>query len=151
MDPMISDAVALQPDTTLQPNRGQLKHGNPGGDPSSSPRCGDRNRRGEPCGSPAMWSQRSGSYTRCWRHGSSGPKTAEGLERSRRARWKHGRYSAEHKQRRRDWRAFLREDRAELLELQRMLRARRKANGNGTVPGYSSPLLVIGPCSSSSG
>jgi hypothetical protein len=26
---------------------------------------------------------------------STGPRTAEGLERSRRARWKHGQYSAE--------------------------------------------------------
>ncbi len=150
MDPMVSDAVALHGVTALHPNRGQLKHGNRGGDPSSSPRCGARNRSGAPCGSPAMWSQRSGSYTRCWRHGgrSSGPKTAAGLERSKRARWKHGLYSAEHKQRRRELRAFLCEERAELLELQRMLRAQRKANGNGTVVGYSSPLLVIGACSS---
>jgi hypothetical protein len=92
MDPMTSDAVALQSVTALHPNHGQLKHGNRGGDPSSSPRCGARNRRGAPCGSPAMWSQRAGIYTRCWRHGgrSSGPKTEAGLERSRRARWKHG-------------------------------------------------------------
>jgi hypothetical protein len=34
---------------------------------------------------------------RCRMHGgaSTGPRTAEGLERSRRARWKHGLYSAE--------------------------------------------------------
>ncbi len=52
MDPMISDAIALHGVTALHPNRGQLRHGNPGGDPSSSPRCGARNRRGAPCGSP---------------------------------------------------------------------------------------------------
>ena len=36
---------------------------------------------------------------RCRLHGglSTGPRTAEGLARSRRARWKHGRYSAEAK------------------------------------------------------
>jgi hypothetical protein len=36
---------------------------------------------------------------RCRMHGgkSTGPRTAEGLERSRRARWKHGHYSAEAK------------------------------------------------------
>jgi len=37
---------------------------------------------------------------RCRLHGglSTGPRTPEGLERSRRARWKHGRYSREAKQ-----------------------------------------------------
>jgi hypothetical protein len=36
---------------------------------------------------------------RCRMHGgvSTGPRTAEGLERSRRARWRHGHYSAEAK------------------------------------------------------
>lgn len=153
MNPKISEGVALHGATALQPNRGELKHGNRSGDPSSSPRCGARNRHGAPCGSPAMWSQRSGIYTRCWRHGgrSSGPKTPEGLERSKRARWKHGLYSAEHKEYRRELRAFLREDRAELRELQQMLRAWRKAHGKGTVVGYLSPLIVIGGPSSSCG
>jgi len=37
---------------------------------------------------------------RCRLHGgkSTGPRTPEGLERSRRARWKHGRYSREAKE-----------------------------------------------------
>ena len=37
------------------------------------------------------------SNGRCRMHNgpSTGPRTAEGLERSRRARWKHGLYSAE--------------------------------------------------------
>jgi hypothetical protein len=41
---------------------------------------------------------------RCRMHGgpSTGPRTAEGLERSRRSRWKHGHYSAEAKQVRRE-------------------------------------------------
>ncbi len=36
---------------------------------------------------------------RCRLHGgkSTGPRTPEGLERARRANWKHGRYSAEAK------------------------------------------------------
>ena len=53
-------------------------------------RCGARNRRGSACGSPAM---RNG---RCRLHGglSTGPKTAEGIERIRRAKTKHGLYSA---------------------------------------------------------
>jgi hypothetical protein len=37
-----------------------------------------------------------GVYTRCRLHGgnSTGPRTPEGLERRRRANWKHGRHSA---------------------------------------------------------
>jgi hypothetical protein len=58
----------------------------------ASPRCGARTRQGRPCLSPAIRGKR-----RCRLHGglSTGPRTAEGLERSRRARWKHGRYSRE--------------------------------------------------------
>ena len=46
---------------------------------------------GKPCGSPAM------ANGRCRLHGgkSTGPRTAEGLERMRRAKTKHGLYSAE--------------------------------------------------------
>ena len=41
---------------------------------------------------------------RCRMHGgpSTGPRTAEGLERSRKAGWKHGHYSAEAKRVRRE-------------------------------------------------
>ena len=41
---------------------------------------------------------------RCRMHGgkSTGPRTPEGLERSRRSNWKHGYYSAEAKRVRRD-------------------------------------------------
>lgn len=41
---------------------------------------------------------------RCRMHGgkSTGPRTKEGLERSRKANWKNGRYSAETKKQRRE-------------------------------------------------
>ena len=57
----------------------------------SSPRCGARTRSGNPCRSPAM------PNGRCRMHGgaSTGPRTAEGIEAIRKARAKHGRYSAE--------------------------------------------------------
>ncbi len=54
--------------------------------------CGARTRQGHPCGRAALRGRR-----RCRLHGglSTGPRTAEGLARSRRARWIHGRYSVE--------------------------------------------------------
>ena len=69
-----------------------LTHGNPPGDPSTAPRCGARTRRNQPCRAPAVRGKQ-----RCRMHGgrSTGPRTPEGHERSTRARWKHGRYSAE--------------------------------------------------------
>src|SRR5215204_7542738 len=59
----------------------------------ASPRCGARGRTGKPCQGPAM------ANGRCRMHGgtSTGPRTPEGLKRSRKARWKHGYYSAEAK------------------------------------------------------
>jgi hypothetical protein len=58
---------------------------------NASPRCGARTRRGGSCEGPAMHNGR------CRMHGgmSTGPRTPEGLARSRKANWKHGRYSAE--------------------------------------------------------
>jgi hypothetical protein len=75
------------------PPRGRLKHGNIRGDPTKAPRCGARSRRsGKQCRAPAIRGKR-----RCRVHGglSTGPRTSEGLARSRRANWKHGRYSQE--------------------------------------------------------
>ncbi len=56
----------------------------------AAPRCGAQARAGT-CRQPAM------PNGRCRFHGgkSTGPRTAEGLERSKRARWQHGHYSAE--------------------------------------------------------
>ncbi|PYV66235.1 MAG: hypothetical protein DMG96_42960 [Acidobacteria bacterium] len=56
---------------------------------------------------------------RCRMHGgsSTGPKTVAGLQRSQRANWKHGRYSAEAKAENRLIRQFLRDSRALLDRL----------------------------------
>jgi hypothetical protein len=92
---LLTKANILQ---TKSARRGWLKNGNPPGDPQTAARCGAWTRRRTACQAPAM---RNG---RCRMHGgmSTGPKTAEGLARSRRANWKHGRYSAEEKAERRE-------------------------------------------------
>lgn len=68
-----------------------LRNGNPQGDPMNAPRCGAKTRKGKSCRAPAM------ANGRCRMHGgkSTGPRTPKGLERSRKANWKHGFYSAE--------------------------------------------------------
>jgi hypothetical protein len=73
------------------PRRGWLRHGNPPGDYAKAPRCGAHTRASGRCRQPAM------KNGRCRMHGglSTGPRTAEGLARARRARWKHGFDSAE--------------------------------------------------------
>lgn len=53
----------------------------------AAPRCGARRKaNGQPCRAPAM------ANGRCHKHGgaSTGPRTAEGVERCRNAPWKHG-------------------------------------------------------------
>ena len=92
--------------------RGWLKNANPPGDFSKAPRCGAKTRRGTACLCPAM---RNG---RCRLHGgkSTGPRTAEGLERSRKARWRHGFRS-------RETREFLAEGRRRRKELLALLEA----------------------------
>jgi hypothetical protein len=71
----------------------------------AAPRCGARTRIGEPCRQAAM------PNGRCRMHGgkSTGPRTAEGLERVRAARTKHGGHSAEAVAFRRQTRALLRQ------------------------------------------
>jgi len=71
--------------------RGRLKNGNPVGDYMKAPRCGAKTRRNGCCRQPAM------SNGRCRFHGgkSTGPRTDEGLRRSRTARLTHGFRSAE--------------------------------------------------------
>src|SRR5436305_4402756 len=61
---------------------------------NAAPRCGARSKRtGKPCRGAAM------PNGRCKLHGgkSTGPRAPEGLERSRRANWKHGHFSREAK------------------------------------------------------
>ena len=88
-----------------EPRRGWLKNGNRPGDLSSAPRCGAKTRRGTSCQCPAM------ANGRCRIHGglSTGPKTAEGIARIRRAVTKHGRYSAAARLERQRYRVLLRE------------------------------------------
>jgi len=72
-----------------------LRNGNPQGNPMNAPRCGAKTHQGTPCRAPAM------ANGRCRMHGgkSTGPRTEAGLAHSRKARYKHGRYSAEAKAR----------------------------------------------------
>jgi hypothetical protein len=75
------------------PRLGWLKNSNPPARFSDAKRCGAKSKRtGQPCQAPACRGKR-----RCRFHGgrSTGPRTAEGLARSRRARRKHGAYSIE--------------------------------------------------------
>src|ERR1051326_5995078 len=70
-----------------------LRNGNFSGDPNSAPRCtATAKTTGKQCRGPAV----RGRST-CRMHGgtSRGPITAQGLEKSRRARWVHGYYSSE--------------------------------------------------------
>ena len=72
--------------------------------------CGARNRRGLPCGKPPL------PNGRCRFHGglSTGPRTPEGLARSRRATWRHGRRSREARETRRQIKHLLKQCRATL-------------------------------------
>ncbi len=96
----------------VPPVGNRLRHGVIGGDPRTAPRCGARTRAGTPCQGPAM---RNG---RCRMHGgaSTGPRTAEGLQRIAQARTVHGAYSAEVRALRRMLRN-LGEEQRRLLEL----------------------------------
>lgn len=82
---------------------GILKNGNPPGNPNTAPRCGANSKRThQPCKQPAM------ANGRCRLHGgkSTGPRTREGLERSRKAHWKHGDYSQQAKADRQKFKQF---------------------------------------------
>ncbi len=92
---------------------GWLKNGNPPCDLRALPRCQAKAKStGEQCGNPAMSGKRV-----CWIHGgrSTGPRTPEGLERSRKANLRHGFYSAELISERKYMRQIIRKSR-ELLE-----------------------------------
>jgi hypothetical protein len=100
------------------PGLGWLKNGNPPGRFADALRCGAKARRtGQPCRAPACRGK-----GRCRLHGgrSTGPRTPEGLEDSRRARWKHGGYSLEHHR-------AIAQARAETAAINAQLRAARDA------------------------
>ena len=92
-----------------------LKNGNRQGNPMNAPRCGAKTRRGTPCKAPAM------ANGRCRMHGgkSTGPRTPEGLERSRKANLKHGLYSAELLEERKFIRQLLRNSRETLEQVEK--------------------------------
>jgi hypothetical protein len=81
---------------------------------NTCPRCGARTRAGMACKGPAM---RNG---RCRMHGgaSTGPRTAEGLARIRKARTRTGLYSAEMMEMRRLSAELREEARLLLMELE---------------------------------
>lgn len=74
----------------------------------AAPRCGARTRSGAACRQPGM------ANGRCRMHGgaSTGPRTADGVERIRAARTIHGAYNAEAR---------------ELRDIVRALKAKRRA------------------------
>ena len=87
----------------LREGSGWLRNDNPPGTLLNAPRCGAKTRRQTKCRAPAM------SNGRCRMHGgaSTGPRTPDGLARSKRANWKHGLYSSEAKAERRFIRRLL--------------------------------------------
>ena len=98
-----------------EPSVGLLRNGNRRGDFRTAARCGAKTRRGTTCQCPAM------ANGRCRMHGgtSTGPRTSEGLERSRRANWKHGGYSATALEQGREFRKLLRQMRMDHIQLKR--------------------------------
>jgi hypothetical protein len=98
--------------------RGWLQNGNPPGDPGTAPRCGAKTRGGSACEAPAM------PNGRCRLHGgkSTGPRTAEGLERCRQAKWKHGWYSQQALAERRRVRELMRTSAQLLQEIRKALK-----------------------------
>ncbi len=92
---------------------GWLKSGNPPGDLSSAARCEAKTKRGTACMCPAM------ANGRCRLHGglSTGPKTAEGIEKIRQATTKHGRYSKQNNAETADYRKLMEDCRGILAAL----------------------------------
>jgi hypothetical protein len=86
---MNSEKIAAKIVAKRVRRRGWLKYGNPPGDFTKVPRCEAKTRRGTLCQCPAM------ANGRCRIHGglSTGPRTAEGVERIKKANTTHGRYA----------------------------------------------------------
>ncbi len=105
-----------------------LRNGNPQGNPNNAPRCGAKTRKGTPCMAPAM------ANGRCRMHGgkSTGPRTPEGLERSRKANFKHGHYSAESIRVRWYRKQLLRDSQENIVQLQKKIREKLVSMGYET-------------------
>jgi hypothetical protein len=86
-------------------------------EPHGDTTCGAKNRQGRPCGNRPL------ANGRCKYHGglSAGPRTPEGLERSRKANSKHGFYSAASIERRRHFRRIMTASRKTLVEMEGVL------------------------------
>jgi hypothetical protein len=112
--------VVDEPHTNRKKRPVLLKNSNPQGNPMTAPRCGAKTRRGTPCKAPAM------ANGRCRMHGgkSTGPRTPEGLERSRKANWKHGHYSAKSIAERKIIRRLLRQSRETLKQVEKNVKSR---------------------------
>ena len=110
MERVVNEALANREKTPVL-----LKNGNPQGNPMNAPRCGAKTRRATHCRAPAM------ANGRCRMHGgkSTGPRTTDGLERSRKAHWKHGHYSAESLSERQYIRQLLRESRETIEQVEK--------------------------------
>ncbi len=110
MNPKPDNEPHVRRESNLRkPQKGWLKNGNPPGDLSQVKRCSARSKRhGGPCSQPAM------ANGKCRFHGgkSTGPRTPEGIERSREANWRHGLYCAEARQERKRLQELFREARS---------------------------------------
>ncbi len=97
-----------------------LRNSNPQGNPNNAPRCGAKTRKGTTCRAPAM------ANGRCRMHGgkSTGPRTPEGLERSRKANFKYGFYSAELLEERKFIRQLLRNSRETLEQVEKKIESK---------------------------
>ena len=79
--------AATSPDPPPPATPGPLRNGNPRGHPNLAPRCGAKNRAGNPCCAPAM------ANGRCQMHGGkcTGPRTPEGKAAFKATHTRHGR------------------------------------------------------------
>lgn len=96
-------------------NNGWLKNNNRPCDLRLLPRCRAKAKStGSGCGNPAMKGKRV-----CWIHGgrSKGPRTREGLSRSKSANLRHGHYRKEKLERRKYFNSMVRECRKLILTM----------------------------------
>ena len=113
---------------------------------NAAPRCGARRKFDDgACQQPAMRNGR-----RCRLHGgmSTGPRTPEGLERSRTARLKHGFYSAEAIEKRRAARESARLLRDNTRELRAVMRVVLRAEREGELVSEDVAERILDLCRS---